>query len=173
MLSCLKIDQQKHAQKPDFAWSRAQRSCLSSGLKGSGRRHWPVRWKLFIFIPKVQHNSCLSGLTRLSAPRGCCGGLSTLRGTPPQHLFDVVLFGVEIWFEFVFAQSIYTVLQNAVCLNFVFGKSLLESAWGRFGPGVEQARSQARSRLRPSVAPESALGGFPVLPERPKRCSKT
>jgi hypothetical protein len=26
------------------------------------------------------------------APGGCCGGLSTLRGTPPQHLFDVDLF---------------------------------------------------------------------------------
>ena len=30
-------------------------------------------------------------LTRLTAPGGCCGGLSTLRGTPPQHLFGVDL----------------------------------------------------------------------------------
>ena len=60
-----------------------------------------------------------------------------------------------------------------MCWKFVLGKARLGSAWGCFGPGVEQARSQARSRLRPSVAPESALGGFPVLPERPKRCSKT
>ena len=30
--------------------------------------------------------------TPTDAPRRCCGGLSTLRGTPPQHLFDVVLF---------------------------------------------------------------------------------
>ena len=27
--------------------------------------------------------------TPTNAPGGCCGGLSTLRGTPPQHLFDV------------------------------------------------------------------------------------
>ena len=31
-------------------------------------------------------------LTRRNSTRGCCGGLSTLRGTPPQHLFDVDLF---------------------------------------------------------------------------------
>ena len=30
--------------------------------------------------------------TPTNAPGGCCGGLSTLRGTPPQHLFDVDLF---------------------------------------------------------------------------------
>ena len=30
--------------------------------------------------------------TLADAPRRCCGGLSTLRGTPPQHLFDVDLF---------------------------------------------------------------------------------
>ena len=27
--------------------------------------------------------------TPTNAPGGCCGGLSTLRGTPPPHLFDV------------------------------------------------------------------------------------
>ena len=56
----------------------------------------------------------------------------------------------------------HTVLQNSLGWNFVFGKSLLGSAWGSFGPGAEQAWSQARSRSRPSV-----------LPERSKRCSKT
>ena len=102
-------------------------------------------------------------LTRLTASEGsdCCGGLSTLRETPPQHLFDVVLSGVEI--------HAHTILQNAVCWNFVLGKSRLGSAWGCFGPGVEEGRSQARSRLRPTVAPEPALGGFPVLPERAKQ----
>ena len=32
-----------------------------------------------------------SSYTPLQAPGRCCGGLSTLRGTPPQHLFDVDL----------------------------------------------------------------------------------
>ena len=71
-----------------------------------------------------------------------------------------------------FLLKVHTVLQNAVCWNFVLGKSRLGSAWGRFGPGVEQARSQARSRSRPGVAPESDLGCFPVLPERSKMHKK-
>ena len=34
---------------------------------------------------------------------GCCGGLSTLRGTPPQHLFDVdLLWNDPPRFEFCF-----------------------------------------------------------------------
>ena len=33
--------------------------------------------------------------TPTDAPRRCCGGLSTLRGTPPQHLFDVDL----LWYD--------------------------------------------------------------------------
>ena len=87
--------------------------------------------------------------------------MSTLRETPPQHLFDDVLFGVEIRFEIVL-HKVHTVLQNSLGWNFVFGKSLLGSAWGSFGPGAEQAWSQARSRSRPSV-----------LPERSNRYSKT
>ena len=62
----------------------------------------------------------------------------------------------------LFLLNVHTVLQNSLGWNFVFGKSLLGSAWGSFGPGAEQAWSQARSRSRPSV-----------LPERFNRCSKT
>ena len=41
--------------------------------------------------------------TPTNAPRRCCGGLSTLRGTPPQHLFDVdLLWNDPARFEFCF-----------------------------------------------------------------------
>ena len=66
----------------------------------------------------------------------------------------------SVWNRFL--HKVRTVLQNSLGWNFVFGKSLLGSAWGSFGPDVEQAWSQARSRSRTSV-----------LPERSKRCSKT
>ena len=41
--------------------------------------------------------------TPTDAPGGCCSGLSTLRGTPPQHLFDVdLLWNDPARFEFCF-----------------------------------------------------------------------
>ena len=45
--------------------------------------------------------------TPLEAPRRCCGGLSTLRGTPPQHLFDVDLLWNDLaGFKFFFMASV-------------------------------------------------------------------
>ena len=64
--------------------------------------------------------------------------LSTLCETPPQHLFDLVLFGVEIRFEIAFctkyAQFYKTVLA---------GISFLESRfWGRLGAALGQTWSR-------------------------------
>ena len=78
-----------------------------------------------------------------------------------------VLQKVVSW-SFVLGKSLSgcRVLQTVVCWNFVLGKSLLGLARGRFGPGVEQARGQARCRSKLGVV---ALGGFPVLPKRSKQ----
>ena len=93
------------------------------------------------------------------------------RNTAAAFFLTSFCLGSRFGFK-AFLHKVHGVLKK-LCAGISFFGVVLTLAWGRFGPGVEQAWSQARSRSRPGVAPESALGGFPVLPERSKRYSKT
>ena len=75
--------------------------------------------------------------------------MSTLRETPPQHLFDDVLFGVEIRFEIVFAQSTHSFAKQS-WLEFRFWKVAfgvgLGQLWARRGAGVEPSAEQIQDK---------------------------
>ena len=50
---------------------------------------------------------------RLRARRTCCGGLSTLRESPPQHSFEHRSYGGDLWLQWVLAQSTWSFTRSS------------------------------------------------------------